>query len=92
MKYLHRHLFKKTLDLHLAHRDIGIRRWDISKDFSLFCSAHPEWYNGPIIQKGWTVHITWMNGDRKQFVTLNISREDAHNILITAYGEWIEDE
>jgi hypothetical protein len=63
------------------YRERGIRRWDLDERLSLYCSASEYWWGGPIVQKGWTLHILF---GRFEFATLYLTRENAYELLRAA--------
>ena len=70
------------------HRERGIRRWDISKEVSLFYSAYEDWYDRRMLwAHSWCVHLHW-EGKDSPWVPIKISRDDARDLLISKYGEW----
>ena len=69
-------------------RTKGMRRWDISDQISLYYSAYEDWHDGPILWANeWCVHLHWPDKENP-YVSIQISREFAWDLLIQKYGEW----
>lgn len=85
---MRKHLTAQMILKSASYGEKGIRRWDISDQISLYCSAYDDWYDGPMLWANqWCVHLHWPDKELP-YVPIQISRSAAWDLLISKYGEW----
>jgi uncharacterized protein (DUF2126 family) len=73
-------------------REKGLRRWDIvdekiddlensAANINLFYSRHEDWYNGPNLYIGWTLHLWWNSNGKQLWYVFKVDKEVAHDLL-----------